>query len=257
MRMPRLLVSVLAYALSWAGTAIAEEEAPDASFGNWAVGILAADWRDSYGKPIEAFENARVALSEGFASVGFKPDNISALSLRPNATNGRALASEIAFASFGSKAQAATGGCLIYLTSHGSPDGMVLGREGLLPPARLNSLVDQWCGTRPTVVVVSACYSGVFLPALSTPNRMVMTAARPDRSSFGCHADAQYPYFDGCILESLPAADDFVDLSSRARRCVARREYEEGLTPPSEPLVKVGADVEDLFILQNFEHAPP
>jgi|JI10StandDraft_1071094.scaffolds.fasta_scaffold223617_3 hypothetical protein len=257
MRLPRLLVTVLAFAISWALPAMAEEGAPEAGFGNWAVGILAADWRDSQGKPIEAFENARVALTTAFESVGFKAENIAALSLRPNATNGRALASDIAFASIAAKAKTAQDGCLLYFTSHGSPDGMVLGREGLLPPARLNSLVDQWCGERPTVVVVSACYSGVFVPALSRANRMVLTAARPDRSSFGCHADADYPYFDACILESLPAADDFVDLASRTRRCVAWREYQEGLAPASEPQVEVGADVEDLFIFQNFEHAPP
>ncbi len=253
MPLPHLFALALLALASLGGRAHAEVQVSEVGFEDWAVGILAADWRDSYGAPIEAFENAKRDLARSFEAVGFKPDNITALSLRPNAQNGRALASDVAFASIGSKAQAATAGCLIYFTSHGLPEGMVLGREGLLSPGRLDGLLDQWCGQRPTVVVVSACFSGTFMPALSKANRLVMTASRADRSSFGCSADAEYPYFDACVMQSLPGADDFVDLASRTRRCVAQREYDERLTPPSEPQVKVGADVESFFIFQNFE----
>ncbi|MFN4102102.1 MAG: C13 family peptidase, partial [Pararhodobacter sp.] len=108
---------------------------------------------------------------------------------------------------------------------------------------------------RPTVVIVSACYSGVFVPVLAAPNRMILTAARADRVSFGCTADAQYPYFDGCVLSSLPGAEDFVHLASQTRRCVAAREKAERLTPPSEPMTRIGADVEDLFVFLNFERS--
>lgn len=257
MRVLQLFVLTLLVAVLGGATAHAQDKTELPPLKDWAVGILAADWRDGNGAPIDAFENARVALSEAFASVGFNPDNISSVSLRPNALNGRALASDIAFATFGSKARAAQAGCLLYFTSHGSQDGIVLGREGLLAPARLNGLIEQWCGERPTVVIVSACFSGTFIPALSTPNRMVMTASRADRSSFGCAAGAQYPYFDACVLESLPGADDFIDLSSRTRACVAQREYVERLQPPSEPQTKVGADVETMFIFLNFEHPAP
>lgn len=257
MRFQHLMAAALIALACMAGRAEAEAEVSEAGFSDWAVGILAADWRDSHGVPIEAFENSRRELAKGFETAGFKAENITSMSLRPNAQNGRAMASDVAFASIGSKAQAATGGCLIYFTSHGVPEGMVLGREGLLSPARLDGLVDQWCGQRPTVVVVSACFSGAFVPALSKANRLVMTASRADRSSFGCSADAEYPYFDGCVLDSLPGADDFVDLASRTRRCVAQREYEERLVPASEPQVNVGADVESFFIFQNFERPAP
>ncbi|MBA3067280.1 MAG: peptidase C13 [Hyphomonas sp.] len=253
MRLQLLFGLVFLMAAMFGGRSQAQVAIEPGGYDDWAVGILAADWRDSNGAPIEAFENARRALAKGFEAVGFNPDNITALSLRPNAQNGRALASDVVFSAFGSKAEAAKAGCLFYFTSHGSPDGMVLGREGLLSPDRLAGLVDQWCGERPTVVIVSACYSGGFVPALAAPNRMVMTAARPDRSSFGCAPGVQYPYFDGCVLEALPSADDFVDLASRARRCVAQRETDEQLWPPSAPQTEVGADVETLFILKNFE----
>lgn len=254
--MPLLALMFLAALLG--GRAHAQGEPAAAGFKDWAVGILAADWRAGDGKTtIDAFENSRHALQEAFVKAGFTPENITNMSLRPRELGGFSLTSEEVFSAFGKQAKAAPGGCLLYFTSHGNTDGIVLGREGFLSPARMKSLVGEWCGERPTVVVVSACFSGVFLSELAAPNRMVMTAARPDRSSFGCSPDAQYPYFDGCVLESLQSADDFVHLASMSKRCVARRERAEHLWPPSEPLATVGKDVEDFLIFQNFEHTAP
>jgi Peptidase C13 family len=246
------LLSGLAMLAACCGSGLAEGSPAEAGLSDWAVGILAADWRDSEGYTIEAFENARRDLTTGFAAAGLNPANITDLSLRPGEWNGETLFSDGAFEAFEAQAEAAQSGCLLYFTSHGSPDGMVLGGEGLLSPPRLDGLIDGWCGERPTVVVISACYSGTFIPALSAPNRIVMTAARADRRSFGCSEDATYPYFDGCVLESLPNAADFIHLSSLARKCVARREKEENLRPASEPQIKVGADVESAYLFLNF-----
>ncbi|MGH1557142.1 C13 family peptidase [Caulobacter segnis] len=59
------------------------------------------------------------------------------------------------------------------------------------------------------MVVISACFSGVFIPPLQKSDRLVLTAARPDRASFGCGEDDKYPYFDDCFLSTLPDAHDF------------------------------------------------
>lgn len=225
--------------------------AQQAGFSDWAVAVVAADWRSSQGAPIEAFENSRRDLTAAFAAAGFARDNIVDLSLRPDA-DGRALAPTSAFAAIERATQRATGGCLLYFTSHGSPAGIVFGGEGMIAPQVMDQLVDRWCGTRPTVVVVSACYSGVFVPALAQPNRMIMTAAKRDRSSFGCSEDATHPYFDACVLEAMRTADGFLALSSTARACVARREREEGLRPPSEPQTWVGAEMQLLLPFMNF-----
>jgi hypothetical protein len=99
----------------------------------------------------------------------------------------------------------------------------------------------KWaCGRRPTAVIVSACFSGVFVPILAAPDRLVFTAARRDRSSFGCGESDRYPFFDGCVIEDLPRARDFIDLADRVRRCVAMREDAEGMRPRSEPQLFVG-----------------
>lgn len=254
-----LIASFVMLAAGWVCAAQAQPSAEDVPLKDWAVGILAADWRDSEGGPIDAFENARRDLAKAFADVGFDADNITHMSLRPRELGGYSLRSAEVFSAFEEQAASAQAGCLFYFTSHGVPEGMVLGSEGLLSPEQLDGLVTQWCGERPTVVVVSACFSGVFVPVLAAPNRLVMTAARPDRSSFGCGAGILYPVFDNCVLDSLPGADDFVHLASLTRQCVATREREQRLWPPSEPQAHVGDDVEDLFIFLNFDHgaAPP
>lgn len=221
-------------------------------FADWAVAVVAADWRSSQGQPIRAFENARRDLSAAFDRIGFTPTNLASLSLAPNAA-GQHLAPQEAYARIGSVATRATAGCLLYFTSHGSPSGIVWGPEGTLAPQIMDRLIDDWCGTRPTIVVVSACFSGVFVPALAQPNRMIMTAARRDRSSFGCSEDATHPYFDGCVLEALNEARDFLNLSMRATACVNRREREEGLTPPSEPQTYVGAQMQTLLPFLQFQ----
>lgn len=239
--MIRILASTLAaLALTACATAPA---APSAGgvFDGWAGAVVAADWRTSRGQPIVAFDNARRDLTAAFVGEGFERRHFVDYTLRPDAPD--AATGPQVLDGIGQTARRAQVGCFLYFTSHGNTRGIVWGNEGQLSPSRMGDLVDQWCGQRPTVVVVSACFSGVFIPELQGPNRMIMTAARRDRSSFGCSEDATYPYFDGCVLESLPNSSDFIDLAEKARLCVARRENEEGLRPASEPQVFIGGDI--------------
>jgi hypothetical protein len=76
----------------------------------------------------------------------------------------------------------------------------------VLDPAYLADVVDRSCDKYPTVILVSACYSGVFLiDALKGPNRIIMTAARDDRPSFGCSSESYYTYWDACLLDTIKA----------------------------------------------------
>src|SRR5262249_54474005 len=119
-------------------------------------------------------------------------------------------------------AQRATGGCLIYFSSHGAPQGVVVG-DGILPPRVLDNMVQSACGMRPTIVIISACFSGVFIDAMRANNRMILTAARPDRPSFGCGESDKYPYFDTCMLKVWPQAHDFAAIGPQVQACVAQR----------------------------------
>src|SRR5215204_6606601 len=77
---------------------------------------------------------------------------------------------------------------VVFLTSHGSPDGLevVAGRRSeTLSPRAFRSMLNA-SGARYRVVIISACYSGVFARALADRRTLVITAAAPDRPSFGC-----------------------------------------------------------------------
>ncbi len=237
-----LLVSLL---LLLAQSAPARAE----SLGDWAVAVVAGDWQAHGGTPTQAFENARRDVVWSLLKAGVKPDNLLQFSATARLQGDPALLQsdrETIDPAWYRLTRRATGGCLIYMTSHGNPDGVVIGAT-MMSPRELDMLLDLSCGMRPTVVVVSACFSGVFVPVLAAPNRFVMTAARRDRSSFGCSEDSTYPYFDACVLKSLPAARDFPALAASARACVAAREKAERLTPPSEPQLSVGAEIAPLL----------
>ncbi len=249
-----MLRSVVIVVLLWvaAGSACAQSQ-PTSRFEGWAAGIIAADWRTSAGEPIQAFDNARRDLTQGFLAAGFTREHTVDYSLRPDI--GAPTTADQAIAGVYGATGQAQAGCLLYFTSHGGPAGMVFGPDRRLSPASMATLVRGWCQDRPTVVVVSACYSGIFVDALSGPNRMIMTAARRDRSSFGCSEDATYPYFDACVISSLPTASDFIALSNATRACIKTREQAEGLEPGSEPQVFIGANMQ--LLLPTLRFNPP
>jgi len=244
--MIRRAVLTLIAGLSLAACATtSSSQTPEGAFDGWAASIVAADWTTSRGTPIEAFDNARRDLVAGFQDVGFARADMVDFSLRPDVPD--PTSADQALEAIGQNAEQATRGCFLYFTSHGSPRGIVFGPNRLMSPDEMARRIDGWCGTRPTVVIVSACFSGVFTERRAAPNRMIMRAARRDRSSFGCSEDATYPYFDGCILESLPTSPNFLALADQAALCVQRREREEGLRPASEPQTVVGVEIAPLL----------
>lgn len=240
MRFVRTVLAAVAVAVMAVSSAVGASP----GFSRWAAAIISGDDEAAHvDEPTEAFDNARRDLGRAFERRGFDAANLEEFSVEPSrhpdTRPGSARPSDIA-AGLKRLTKRAPDGCLFYLTSHGSPEGAVLG-DRLLSPHSLARMIASACGARPIIVVVSACYSGVFVPALAGSRRLVLTAARSDRSSFGCGESDRYPFFDGCVLESLPASSDFVDLAGRTRRCVARREKTEHMSPPSEPQVSIGA----------------
>ncbi len=246
---PRRRLLAAALLLAWLGPA-ANAAAPEASpfaaapFQSWAGVVAAGDDRSAHADiPTQAFENARRDVTAAFLARGFSRANLAELSMHPERypdDHAQKTSAETLWTALSAQAARAPAGCLVYVTSHGSPAGVVVA-DRLVPPAILAALVGRACGARPTAVILSACFSGVFLPALEAPNRLVFTAARRDRSSFGCGEKDRYPYFDGCVIEALPAARDFPDLADRVKRCVADREDTEGMRPRSQPQLFVGA----------------
>ena len=134
---------------------------------------------------------------------------------------------------------------VVVLTSHGSPEGLAIvagRREDTLTPADLREMLDR-SGAKYRAVIISACYSGVFVPALAGPRTLVITAAAADRPSFGCEDGATWTYFgDAFFNQALRTARDLPGAFAEARRLVTTRELKEGFEP-SNPQMAGGAEV--------------
>ena len=232
----------------WLGCALlaASQAFAAGPFADWAAVVVAGDFHAHDGGPSEVFDNARRDLSTDLVQMGFARENVEQFSVRPdNYPSERPLASDshTIATSLWDLSNRTNSGCLVYFTSHGSPEGIVMGNS-TYAPGSLSQMLDNTCSTRPTVVIISACFSGVFVPALQAPNRMILTAARPDRTSFGCSQSLRYTFFDQCVLETLPASQDFPDFGRAVQVCVAARERKENIGPPSEPQLWVGAQAQ-------------
>jgi hypothetical protein len=132
----------------------------------------------------------------------------------------------------------------LFLTSHGSEkQGFSLQFWPMnlheLTPARLKELLDE-AGIKRRVLVVSACYSGTFVEPLKDENSLIITAAAPDRNSFGCSNEAEFTYFGKAYFdEALRETRSFIQAFEIAKPRIAQREKQSDFTP-SDPRIFVG-----------------
>ncbi len=204
----------------------------------WHVVLIAGD-NDS-----PAFDNGVRTMRDMLASRGVR--DIQAFTSNPAANPSLpvATAANVSGALRGGGGEA----CLAFITSHGDQSGFVLKQaRGTVSPATLDNALDAGCGTRPTVVVVSACHSGVFLTSgMRQPNRIVLTAAAPDRASFGCGATDRYTYYDQCLLQQFDSVLTWQQLAQATQACVENLERRMGVAPPSRPQTFIGSAVAGL-----------
>ena len=135
---------------------------------------------------------------------------------------------------------------VLYATSHGAPFGVVYndGNEGFgaVSPRRLAALLRAH-GIERRLLIVSACYSGVFVPVLSSPQTAILSAAASDRSSFGCTAENDWTFFgDALINRALRKPQPLALAAEEAVAQIARWESDARLKP-SLPQRSIGDDV--------------
>ncbi len=225
----------------------AAEPATPSRYAGWSGMVIAADNRATGGELTEAFDNARRDVAKRLLQWGFPAQSLRQYSIMPERYPEEPVLriTPSRFARDLARLKMATGqGCLFYMTSHGTQAGITV-NNGLLSPDEFWNAVDRLCARQPVIAIVSACHSGVFAePRFQAPARFIFTAARADRTSFGCGKDDVYPYFDACFLEAADGApagqtQDWLALAEATRACVARREQAKRLTP-SEPQLFVG-----------------
>jgi Peptidase C13 family len=133
---------------------------------------------------------------------------------------------------------------VLYLTAHGHWVTGVAYRDGEraagnIAPSRLAAMLDD-AGIKNRLVIVSACYSGIFIPALQNETTVTMTAASSEKPSFGCRAENDWTFFGDALINNAmrqpaPSADAF----AAARVLISQWETAERLSP-SNPQVDIG-----------------
>lgn len=134
----------------------------------------------------------------------------------------------------------------LFLTSHGREDVFSLDFHDAgtknLTAAELKAMLDD-SGIGAAVIVVSACFSGSFIDDIAAPDRLVITAARGDRTSFGCRDGAEWTEFGESFFDkALRAEADPRKAFAVAETDVARKEAADRLTP-SLPQMVEGAGI--------------
>ena len=142
----------------------------------------------------------------------------------------------------------------LYMTSHGLPNQFEMENA----PIDLNDVDPKWLkdtldksGIRWRVIVISACYSGSFVPALQDDNTLIITASAADRASFGCSNEADYTYFGRAFFDQAMREQTSVSAAfEQTKGTVAQWEKAQGFEA-SEPQWSIGKNME--FMLPQLE----
>ncbi len=124
---------------------------------------------------------------------------------------------------------------LLLMTSHGATSGLALqlpgGGHTLLSPDEVAAILRSE-GVKNRIVIVSACYGGVFVKPLADDDTIVLTAADERHTSFGCAPGRDWTYFgDALFNRALQPGVDLKYAFAHARLVIAGWESMEGLTP--------------------------
>ena len=132
---------------------------------------------------------------------------------------------------------------LLFLTSHGSEDHQLYVDLEPLPldqitPDDLQQALHTQPSLRWKIVIVSACYSGGFIDALRDDSTMVITAARADRTSFGCGTDSQITWFGKAFFaDALNKTTSFHKAFDLASADIQKWETDDKVEERSEPQI--------------------
>jgi len=132
---------------------------------------------------------------------------------------------------------------ILYTTSHGATVGLYYNDGdngyGLISPNRLAGMFDE-LGLRNRLLILSACYSGVFVPRLQSDTTAIVTAASYDRTSFGCAAENDWTFFgDAMINHALRSPQPLAAAFAEANSLVAGWETQLRVRP-SQPQSSIG-----------------
>ncbi len=148
---------------------------------------------------------------------------------------------------------------LLYTTSHGGPKVGIVYKDGengygFIAPKNLAATLNG-LGIHNRMVMISACYSGIFIPDLVDDDTVLITAASPVTTSFGCAAANDWTFFgDALINNAFRAPAKLDEAMGQALSLIGGWERMRGL-PASNPQFYVGTRAR--LWLQSLEARTP
>jgi hypothetical protein len=134
---------------------------------------------------------------------------------------------------------------LLLISTHSNPGLLNIHAGGKhLPPITPKILSDALAPLNgvPTLVVLSACYSGAFVEPLKAPNRVVLTATDVRRTTFSCKYNGNHTPFAEALFDQPGAENRSVsEWMGEAQKSIAALEKRRKL-PASRPRIFVGEE---------------
>ncbi len=135
---------------------------------------------------------------------------------------------------------------VLYTTSHGLKLGLAYHYGdtgyGILSPTRLKEALEE-LGIERRILILSACFAGVFVPELASADTAILTAAASERSSFGCAPENDWTFYgDALVNRALRQPQSLEDAAQQASLTVAGWEARQRLLA-SLPQSAFGANV--------------
>ncbi|MDO7843296.1 C13 family peptidase [Sphingomonas immobilis] len=133
---------------------------------------------------------------------------------------------------------------VLYTTSHGAPYGIAYndGNEGTgtISPGRLWAMLDA-LGLKRRIVMISACFSGVFVPMIGSDDSVLLTAASSERPSFGCFSDGDWTFFGDALINTALRKSQPLEAAAREAKGLIAGWEAKGKLDPSNPQIVIGS----------------
>ena len=135
---------------------------------------------------------------------------------------------------------------VLFTTSHGAPKYGLAFNDGdfgygMISPQRLAETLNGF-GFKRRMLLISACYAGIFVPPLADANSIIVTAASADTTSFGCDPGNDWTFFgDALINNALRTPASFDAAVGQAIGLIGSWEVLKG-APSSRPQYHRGAN---------------
>jgi len=135
---------------------------------------------------------------------------------------------------------------VLYSTSHGQPNNGLVYKDvqrgaGIISPAELSDMLRS-TGIKNRLLILQACFSGQFVPALRDANSIVVTAAAADRSSFGCQAGNDWTFFGDALINHAFRQPLPLDIQLQRATALIGAAEDRNQLEPSNPQVSEGSD---------------